>query len=84
MAALPKAILFDLDDTLIRAYAQPEEAWTRLERRQKQLRLQQHRSEEAQVEPDVSTRPLRREGQMAPANAGKVRDRDVQAARNCG
>ena len=29
MAALPKAILFDLDDTLIRAYAQPEEAWTR-------------------------------------------------------
>jgi len=27
---LPKAILFDLDDTLIRAYAQPEEAWTRL------------------------------------------------------
>lgn len=29
-AALPKAILFDLDDTLIRAYAQPEEAWTRL------------------------------------------------------
>ena len=30
MAALPKAILFDLDDTLIRAYAQPEEAWTRL------------------------------------------------------
>src|SRR5262249_6808601 len=30
MTALPKAILFDLDDTLIRAYAQPEEAWTRL------------------------------------------------------
>ncbi len=30
MPALPKAILFDLDDTLIRAYAQPEEAWTRL------------------------------------------------------
>jgi putative hydrolase of the HAD superfamily len=30
MSALPKAILFDLDDTLIRAYAQPEEAWTRL------------------------------------------------------
>jgi putative hydrolase of the HAD superfamily len=30
MAALPRAILFDLDDTLIRAYAQPEEAWTRL------------------------------------------------------
>jgi putative hydrolase of the HAD superfamily len=28
--ALPHAILFDLDDTLIRAYAQPEEAWTRL------------------------------------------------------
>src|SRR5690349_13627569 len=30
MPALPKAVLFDLDDTLIRAYAQPEEAWTRL------------------------------------------------------
>lgn len=30
MSALPRAILFDLDDTLIRAYAQPEEAWTRL------------------------------------------------------
>ena len=30
MAVLPRAILFDLDDTLIRAYAQPEEAWTRL------------------------------------------------------
>jgi len=30
MQALPRAILFDLDDTLIRAYAQPEEAWTRL------------------------------------------------------
>ena len=30
MAALPRAILFDLDDTLIRAYAQPEEAWRRL------------------------------------------------------
>jgi putative hydrolase of the HAD superfamily len=30
MATLPRAILFDLDDTLIRAYAQPEEAWTRL------------------------------------------------------
>ena len=30
MASLPRAILFDLDDTLIRAYAQPEEAWTRL------------------------------------------------------
>src|ERR671910_21739 len=28
--ALPRAILFDLDDTLIRAYAQPEEAWRRL------------------------------------------------------
>jgi putative hydrolase of the HAD superfamily len=27
---LPSAILFDLDDTLIRAYAQPEEAWRRL------------------------------------------------------
>ncbi|MBN9091340.1 MAG: HAD family hydrolase [Reyranella sp.] len=27
---LPLAILFDLDDTLIRAYAQPEDAWTRL------------------------------------------------------
>jgi putative hydrolase of the HAD superfamily len=27
---LPHAILFDLDDTLIRAYAQPEEAWRRL------------------------------------------------------
>src|ERR1700730_8396835 len=30
MSDLPRAILFDLDDTLIRAYAQPEEAWTRL------------------------------------------------------
>jgi len=30
MPGLPQAILFDLDDTLIRAYAQPEEAWTRL------------------------------------------------------
>lgn len=30
MPDLPRAILFDLDDTLIRAYAQPEEAWTRL------------------------------------------------------
>ena len=30
MSGLPRAILFDLDDTLIRAYAQPEEAWTRL------------------------------------------------------
>lgn len=30
MSVLPRAILFDLDDTLIRAYAQPEEAWTRL------------------------------------------------------
>jgi putative hydrolase of the HAD superfamily len=29
-SGLPRAILFDLDDTLIRAYAQPEEAWTRL------------------------------------------------------
>ena len=28
--SLPRAILFDLDDTLIRAYAQPEEAWRRL------------------------------------------------------
>jgi putative hydrolase of the HAD superfamily len=30
MPGLPHSILFDLDDTLIRAYAQPEEAWTRL------------------------------------------------------
>ncbi len=30
MPGLPRAILFDLDDTLIRAYAQPEAAWTRL------------------------------------------------------
>ena len=30
MPDLPQAILFDLDDTLIRAYAQPEEAWKRL------------------------------------------------------
>ena len=30
MSALPRAILFDLDDTLIRAYAQPEQAWRRL------------------------------------------------------
>jgi putative hydrolase of the HAD superfamily len=30
MPALPRAILFDLDDTLIRAYAQPEDAWRRL------------------------------------------------------
>ena len=30
MPVLPRAVLFDLDDTLIRAYAQPEEAWTRL------------------------------------------------------
>jgi len=30
MQKLPRAILFDLDDTLIRAYAQPAEAWTRL------------------------------------------------------
>lgn len=29
-AGLPRAILFDMDDTLIRAYAQPEEAWARL------------------------------------------------------
>ncbi len=27
---LPKAILFDLDDTIIRAYAKPEDAWGRL------------------------------------------------------
>src|SRR5260370_19442455 len=27
MPVLHKAILFDLDDTLIRAYAQPEDAW---------------------------------------------------------
>lgn len=27
---LPRAVLFDLDDTLIRAYAQPEDAWRRL------------------------------------------------------
>ena len=33
MSVLPRAILFDLDDTLIRAYAQPEEAWTRLLKR---------------------------------------------------
>ena len=32
MPDLPRAILFDLDDTLIRAYAQPEEAWARLHR----------------------------------------------------
>ncbi|MGD9885316.1 MAG: HAD family hydrolase [Reyranella sp.] len=30
MPDLPRAILFDLDDTLIRAYAQPDEAWRRL------------------------------------------------------
>jgi putative hydrolase of the HAD superfamily len=30
MPVLPSAVLFDLDDTLIRAYAQPEEAWRRL------------------------------------------------------
>jgi putative hydrolase of the HAD superfamily len=30
LIALPRAILFDLDDTLIRAYAQPEDAWRRL------------------------------------------------------
>src|SRR5215510_7408299 len=27
---LPRAILFDLDDTLIRAYARPDDAWRRL------------------------------------------------------
>ncbi len=30
MPALPAAILFDLDDTIIQAYARPEEAWGRL------------------------------------------------------
>src|SRR5690242_3236477 len=30
MPVLPRAILFDLDDTLIRAYAQPDDAWRRL------------------------------------------------------
>ena len=30
MPGLPRAILFDLDDTLIRAYAQPDDAWRRL------------------------------------------------------
>jgi putative hydrolase of the HAD superfamily len=30
MPALPPAILFDLDDTIIQAYAKPEEAWWRL------------------------------------------------------
>jgi putative hydrolase of the HAD superfamily len=30
MPALPAAILFDLDDTIIQAYAKPEEAWARL------------------------------------------------------
>ena len=30
MPLLPRAILFDLDDTLIRAYAQPDDAWRRL------------------------------------------------------
>jgi len=30
MLADIQAVVFDLDDTLIRAYAQPEEAWTRL------------------------------------------------------
>ncbi|MBL8675433.1 MAG: HAD family hydrolase [Rhodospirillales bacterium] len=30
MPELPDAILFDLDDTIIRAYAKPEEAWARL------------------------------------------------------
>lgn len=30
MSSLPAAILFDLDDTIIQAYARPEEAWSRL------------------------------------------------------
>lgn len=30
MPPLPAAILFDLDDTIIQAYAKPEEAWSRL------------------------------------------------------
>lgn len=30
MPSLPTAILFDLDDTIIQAYAKPEEAWSRL------------------------------------------------------
>jgi putative hydrolase of the HAD superfamily len=30
MPSLPRAILFDLDDTIIRAYARPDEAWGRL------------------------------------------------------
>jgi putative hydrolase of the HAD superfamily len=30
MPPLPAAILFDLDDTIIQAYARPEEAWSRL------------------------------------------------------
>ena len=30
LPTLPAAILFDLDDTIIQAYAKPEEAWTRL------------------------------------------------------
>jgi putative hydrolase of the HAD superfamily len=30
MNHLPTAILFDLDDTIIRAYAKPVEAWGRL------------------------------------------------------
>ena len=30
MSSLPAAILFDLDDTIIQAYAKPEEAWRRL------------------------------------------------------
>ena len=33
MPNLPRAILFDLDDTIIRAYARPDEAWERLLRR---------------------------------------------------
>lgn len=33
MPELPRAILFDLDDTIIRAYARPDEAWERLLRR---------------------------------------------------
>jgi putative hydrolase of the HAD superfamily len=28
MAQLPKAVLFDLDDTIIAAYGRPEAAWT--------------------------------------------------------
>jgi putative hydrolase of the HAD superfamily len=30
MPSLPAAILFDLDDTIIQAYARPDEAWSRL------------------------------------------------------